>query len=336
MAIIWAEGFEDDATDDRGTAPSVDLNTTWGLGGRRGARVGDTHNAFVSSPLVPVTSGGENSIWFHFKIYIVTAFDIYAYFHVLGGDTQMSLRKSSGQFYLDNYNGAADTAAFGTRSTDVWYEFFIEKVYHASTGTFKVWINGSLEVNLSGLNTGTIPSTTDMQMGGTGGVDVDSMYVMDMVIGDGSDSPSSSFPYSLQAHTLLPDGNGNTSGLTGSDGNSTDNYLLVDESDPDTADYCGSATEGDKDTYSMGDLSSTTEAIVGVIGEALSAKSDSGTKFMRPVIRTSSTDYNGDSEALSETYVMQFHVWDDNPNTANAWTGTEVNAIEMGAEVRDS
>jgi hypothetical protein len=110
----------------------------------------------------------------------------------------------------------------------------------------------------------------------------------------------------------------------------------VDGSDPNTDEFVGSATEGEKDTYSMSDLSSTTEAIIGVITEAISAKSDSGTKFMRPVIRTSSTDYNGTSEALSETYVMQTTVWDENPNTTNPWTGSEVDSIEVGAEVRDS
>jgi hypothetical protein len=338
MAIIWAEGFEEDDTDTRGTALNVSLSTAYGTNGRRGCLVGDNHNAYSASPAVPVASGGENSIWWHCKIQVKEYVSQLVHYHNSTPETTMYLTGPSGQWQILNYNGVTDSAAFGTFAIDTWYEVFIEKVYHASTGSFKVWINDSLELNLTSLNTGTIPSTTSMLAGGNGGSDVNSMWVMDMVMGDGSDSPNAAltFPLSLEAHTLLPDDNGNTSGLTGSDTNQVDNYLLVDESDPDTADWCGSGTEGDLDTYSMGDLASTTETIIGVIAEAVSAKSDSGAKYMRPVIRTSATDYPGDSVALSETYVMQRTVWDENPNTVSPWTGSEVNGIEVGAEVRDS
>lgn len=242
--------------------------------------------------------------------------------------------QAGGQWQMTNYNGNADSSLFGSFSVETWYEVFIEKRY-GSGGFLKVWINGSLDLHISGLNM-TAVATIDMKLAGTGSSDVDQAQYMDAVMGDGSGSPSSGFPLSVEAHTLLPDGNGNTSGLTGSDADQTDNYALVDEDPPSTADYVGSGTEGDKDTYAMSNLASTTEAIHGVIVENLTTKTDAGAKYMRAVVRTASTDYVGASKALAETWGMQFESWDKNPNTTNDWTGTEVNGIEVGPEVRDS
>lgn len=337
MAVVYGEGFEDDAWDVRSSHSSAVVSTSYGTGGRRGVRVGDDHGArFSNSTVIPVASGGEDSIWWHFRLYVDVAGTQCVRFHSLGTDTQMFLYYTNSQWQLINYNGGTDSSLFGVAQEDKWYDFFIVKTYHASTGSMKVWINGALSLNLTSLNTGTIPTGSDLYFGGFGSTDVNSMWVMDIVMGDGSDSPSADYPYSLQAHTLLPTGNGTTSGLTGSDTNQTDNYLLVDESDPDNADYCGSATEGNKDTYAMGDLSSTTEGVLAVIGENIQAKSDSGAKYMRSVLRTASTDYVGTSVALSESYTFTTYVWDENPNTVSAWTGTEANGIEFGAEVRDS
>jgi hypothetical protein len=65
-------------------------------------------------------------------------------------------------------------------------------------------------------------------------------------------------------------------------------------------------------------------------------KDDSGTKFMRTVARTGGTDYVGSSVALAESWAGRFEVWSENPGTTAAWTVTEINALEVGQEVRDS
>ena len=54
--------------------------------------------------------------------------------------------------------------------------------------------------------------------------------------------------------TLLPTGNGFVNQFVGSDGNSTDNYLLVDEQPPSSTDYVGSATTGQQDLYTLTNL----------------------------------------------------------------------------------
>ena len=339
MALKYAEGFDDDATDYRTTTFDTTVSTAWGTDGRRGARIGESTKSLFRSRIIPIDSGGENSIWWHFRLYLVdvSSGQSMVWMNQETGDTQFVFAKSSGgQFHVTNYVSGSNSAAFGEAIFNKWYEVFIEKVYHASTGTFKLWMNGRLEVDESGLNTGTIPTHTDIVSGGYLPTQINDGYLMDVVVGDGSDSPSAAFPYSLNAHTLLPDGNGNSSVLVGSDADSTDNYLLVDNPNPNEAEFVGSAVEGDKDTYTMEDLPSASEDIIGVIAEQIAAKADQGTKFMRPVIRTVSTDYVGDSYALAQSYALDWHAWDLNPNTSLAWTGTEVNAIEVGAEVRDS
>lgn len=50
---------------------------------------------------------------------------------------------------------------------------------------------------------------------------------------------------------LFPNGNGDNSAWAGSDGNSTDNFLLVDEVPPNTTDYVESNTSGQIDEYEL-------------------------------------------------------------------------------------
>lgn len=342
MGVLWADGFEQDDQEARGqvnTPANVEPHTDYGRNSRKGVRLGDSSNTFYQSPILTASDAGDNSLWWHFRMKIVSAASNAVRFNVDAAGAQMTLSingTTSGTFDLVNWDGTIDTPAFGSWVLNGWNDFFIEKTYSATTGSLKVWINGNLEYSATGQDTGTHPGETDIKLASNGSSDINYGYFMDCVIGDGSGSPGSAFPLSLEPHTLLPDGNGNASDMLGSDGNSTDNYLLVDEAPADTADYVGSATEGDQDTYTMDNLASTTETIHAVIAEVYGAKSDSGDKFMRPVIRTSSTDYVGTSLGLGETHAMQHDVWDDNPNTTNPWTGSEVNSIEVGQEVRDS
>jgi hypothetical protein len=138
----------------------------------------------------------------------------------------------------------------------------------------------------------------------------------------------------IKIYPLRPTGNGNSSQLTGSDGNSTDNYLLVDELSPSATDYNGHATVANKDTYVLTDLASTSVTVHGTRTSAYAAKSDAGAKSGRIVTRTNSTDYGGTDAALSTSYLSfdEFRV--TNPNSGVAWTGSDINALEVGWEVR--
>jgi hypothetical protein len=212
-----------------------------------------------------------------------------------------------------------------------------EVFYHASAGTIKVWLNGVLEIDESSL-TITQPGSVGLQIGGTGSGDVGIAWFDDIVFSDGAGSYNNTRPFGdMQAVPLYPSGDGATSGLTGSDDNQVDNYLLVNETgNPDTADYVGSQTEGDLDTYVLDDLADTSSTIFAIALENYVIKSDTGVKFGRGVIRTNSVDYPQTSNQMTAGWVYEVDFIEENPDTTNAWTGTEINALEAGFEVRDS
>lgn len=142
-----------------------------------------------------------------------------------------------------------------------------------------------------------------------------------------------------RVYALYPDGNGNYSTLTGSDGNSTDNYLQTDDGDVTTdaslgTDYNGSGTVTNKDTYTFENLTPTTGTVHAVEVRAFAGKSDSGAISGRIIGRKSTTDVSSADETLVIGFrgVRKVHLTD--PVAAAAWTIAGVNAFEWGWEVR--
>jgi hypothetical protein len=106
---------------------------------------------------------------------------------------------------------------------------------------------------------------------------------------------------------VQPNANGDNSGLTGSDGNSVNNYQLVDEisSTLTPTDYVEATAVDQKDTYG-GDFDGRIPigATIQSLGVSLLAQSElAGIDGIRPVIRKSGVDYDHDRIALATGYV---------------------------------
>lgn len=203
---------------------------------------------------------------------------------------------------------------------------------------------GTVELRQDGVT--RLTYTGDTQNGGVANVDriawasringlahrLDDVYILNE-----QGSVNNDFLGDTRCYPLYPNGNGNYSQLVGSDGNSTDNYLLVDESPiPSSADYVGSATVGDKDSYAFEDLPVSVGTIRGVETRVFAAKTDTGTKQIRALIRRSATDANGADHALADSAYVTFQdMFEQDPHAGpGAWTIANVNGTEFGAEVR--
>lgn len=164
-------------------------------------------------------------------------------------------------------------------------------------------------------------------------------YLDDVYILNEQGSVNNSWLGDTRCFPLYPNGNGGSSTpLSGSDGNTTDNYLLVDEAGtPDSTDYVFSSTNGDQDTYTFQDLSVTLGTIRGVEVRMHAAKDDTGTKQLRSVTRRSATDSFGADKVLAAVPLYQTHteMQELDPHAGpGAWTITNVNGTEWGIEVR--
>lgn len=135
---------------------------------------------------------------------------------------------------------------------------------------------------------------------------------------------------------LAPSGNGSSSGWVGSDGNSTDNYLLVD--DPTTSnmtDYVGASVSGTLDLYAMADLPAGYS--VDAIQEKIYAqKSDAGTPpTLLPVAKGQAGTTRTDTAvpALSTTAQVVLGQLRTTDPDGNALTAARVNAMEVGVKI---
>jgi hypothetical protein len=235
------------------------------------------------------------------------------------------------------FRGSSAGTLLGTSSSalaiNTYYYIEIKILIHDSTGTVEVRVNGSNTgwLNLTGQDTRNAGNATisAILILGNATADFDDLYVLNT-----SGSINNDFLGDTRVDAILPSANGNSSGMTGSDGNSTDNYLLVDEAaaNGDT-DYVGSATATTKDTYTFPNLSHTPLTISAVQINMWAKKDDAGARSICSVTRSNSADTDGTTLAIGTAYENHRQVVETDPNTAAAWDLTGFNAAEFGVKV---
>ena len=193
----------------------------------------------------------------------------------------------------------------------------------------------------------TVDAGEDLQVTGNATADVvrfpgnfngagfDDVYIFDGTDGGGTEPTNDDFAGDMKVEAHWPDGNGTTNNFLGSDADSVDNYLLVDEAitDDDTT-YVESSTIGHIDLYTVDNLAETPLDFRVVQINSVVRKDDSGTKTVRAVVRPASTNFFGASKSpVDGTYTNEIEILNEDPNTEAAWTESGFNATEFGLEI---
>jgi len=225
---------------------------------------------------------------------------------------------------------AGTTIATGTNvlSLNTWY--YIEaKILIASdaTGSYELRVNGVTELGPTSSVQTSSSATVDVlrldTAGTSGNQDYDDIVVQDWSVA-GVD-----FIGDARVATLLANAAGNYSQFTPL---SSTNISNVDDTtaDGDTT-YNSDSTSGHKDSFAMGNLpTSGVPYIVQVTSEI--RKDDSGSRTLRQFLRSGSTDYEGQSWSVTDTYQFRRDIWNSNP-AGGVWDQTAVNALEAGYKV---
>lgn len=251
------------------------------------------------------------------------------------GTTQVDVRLTPGGFFRVTRNGTTlATGVVQVATGTYFYVEFMAKI-HGSTGTYDVYINGAAaaDVTGSGANTQSSANATadTLRIFRTAAVGASTISMDDCFWLSGSTAPARWGD--SRCEKIDPNGNGNSSQWAGSDGNSVDNYLLVDESTPnDDTDYISSSTVGDIDLFTYSNVTPTTGTVACVVVNMWARKDDAGTRTIAAVSRDSGTNSVGDNKDLATNYARYRQFWQLNPLTAAAWTITEVNADEFGVK----
>lgn len=227
------------------------------------------------------------------------------------------------------------TSGYLNVNTPVYVE--VRVLFSTTVGEVEVRLNGDPTpvLNLTNVDTGSSSSTYfQLFHNPVNGVQVWSApYVLEV-----DATAPNDFLGHLRYAALDPVGNGNSSQLVGSDSNSTDNYLLVDDgaagmtNDGGTT-YVQSSTPGEQDTYTLEDMPTPALSVVAVVPVLIAAKSDAGTRSIKPVVRSGGTDYDGDEAFLGLSYAAFPSIMLEDPDTAAPWADAGINAIELGVKV---
>lgn len=223
-----------------------------------------------------------------------------------------------------------------------WIYVEFKVTFNDTTGAFELRVDGTSLSSQSSLDTkNTANATANGIRIGSGADAALSIAIDDLVVLDTTDSgvsgnPCNDFLGDIRVECLFPNGNGNSSVLVGSDGNSTDNYLLVDDgaagADDDST-YVESGTVGDKDTYTYTDLTPTSGTVYAIQTLPTARKTDAGTRTMVTVMRTSATEQDSSAFTLGTTFAsIQSDIRHSKPGGAQP-SISDINASEFGIKV---
>jgi hypothetical protein len=241
---------------------------------------------------------------------------------------------SGGNFSTAIFGGTGTT----TFVTGVWYRIEIKFYSHASAGTVEVRINGVTEINLTGKDTlnGSDNANASVTLGvNYPGAVAPSVIFDDVVILDTTGSLNNNFLGDVQVKMRKPNGNGNTNQFTGSDADSTDNYLLVDDGaapDEDTT-YTEDSVSGNKDLYAYENSPSGTATIFAVNVKTLARKTTAGAADLKAVARSNVTETDSGNLGLTTSYTIKPAIYEIDPNTSAAWGTSGFDSAQFGVKV---
>ncbi|NMF98381.1 hypothetical protein GPA27_13400 [Aromatoleum toluolicum] len=218
-----------------------------------------------------------------------------------------------------------------TFALSAWHYIELKATIHDTTGSFEVRVNGASVLSATSQDTKNGSNAYVNEVALRANQYATSLFD-DFYVCDTSGSANNDFLGDCRVDTIYPTGDGTYSQWTPSTG--TSHYAMVDEAAPNTSDYNAGANVGDRDSYTLGDLSALTNSTVyGVQVSAAMLKDDAGAKSAAVFVRSGSTNGDGTAAALgtSQGYVRQ--VYETNPNGSVAWTEATVNAVEVGVLV---
>lgn len=244
-----------------------------------------------------------------------------------------------------NSNGSIDvrragTTILGTSAAGVlntgggaWQYLEVKVLISDTVGTVDVVVDGVNVLSLTGQDTrnGGTDALVDRVLIGAQDVGPDPKFawVRDIVIMNGQGSSLNDFLGPVIVEARLPDGIGDLSEWTP---NAGDNWTRVDDPGVNDGDstIVESSAAGDRDTYTVADISAFTTAPLAVQAHVI-ARYDLDPLELATVLRRSATNDDGVADLPVGSYTSKaLTIWETDPIAAGAWTLSNLNATQFG------
>lgn len=340
--ILWADGFDDYSTVS-GFAGEYEnfANTVMSISGAAGRRSGGALTMVNFADYVQKTLGGAYSELFVSVAMkpgpLSQAFMPVAFYN--GATAMVTLRvNTDGSISAlrgDQFGTVLGTSAAALIASNVYTHLQVRVVFNGSAGIVQVRLNGATtpSLSLTAQNTGGT-SATSVRLSSAISWSGSQIYFDDFVVSDTSGSVANTWLGDVRVDSYLPSGNGDLSQMTGSDGNSTDNYALVNAAAPSASTYTQGAVVGNEDLYQVADIDHNPTTIYGVVATAAALKDDAGTRAIRLHAKSGTTDARSAADiTLGTTRQRVATVFETDPNTSAGWTKAGFNGAQFGFEV---
>jgi hypothetical protein len=224
-------------------------------------------------------------------------------------------------------------ASAGITNTDTWYSAGLRVFANGSTGYVNFYIDGVSVLSATNQDTGT--GLTALYVGGSLGGAIagwnGAAYFDDCYVDDTAGEADSA-PIARRFVWAIAAGNGTNSQWSGSDGNSIDNYLLVDDVTPDDdTTSVFTMTVSQKDTYAIAGITVPNGyTIAAAIPTALGKRAGS-TEQLKLLAFDGASTTTGSAQNPSADYAPVWERMTTQPD-ASAWNEADFEAMEFGFE----
>ena len=344
MALLFMEGFDGytslaEALERRGVTFEVNNPEAWGdiKTGRISGKSADFGYDSAYAYYLPAASTATT--WWNVAIQ-ANAF-------TTSNNPFLTLQDSAGAaLYQVQYNGTTKllqvvrgtTTVLGTSTNPLqfstWHSVGIEYFVNDTTGTVKLWLDGNLEIDLTGQDTKPGTTTTgSILIYGSQVAQSQELLLDDVIFGDDSGSDLTAYPGDCHIEMVLPDSDGTTNDWTPV-GTGTTNADRVDENptDDDTT-YVHSTTATHKDLYGFAALTETADTYLAVQLHLRARKEGTGYREVNATMRSNVTEVDGGNLGLTITYLWFTYLQENDPNGGINWTESAINAMQAGIEL---
>jgi hypothetical protein len=342
MALLFIDSFDHYETatmTKKWTSNASGVIGSWGRRSSKGLRFTGANQTAKVVLQLPAPTDSRTVMGFAFKITgdigsgTGSNYDI-VQCHLING-SQWSLRMNNdGKLYAHKGNFQSGVILGSTAtslSENVWHFVELDVVIHPTAGTFKVWVDGILRLNLSSVDTRAQGSNAwdSIQLGGLGSL---TFYFDDLYIADGTGSGLTSVTGDVQAEYVVPDANGTTRQWLRSSG--SDDYTLVDEAVPDTADYLYTSTLDDIVTMNFPVAPLAGANIAGIQLVSYAQRTSAAAAGLKHVTRQGGTNYVETAEhgLTDSTFLYHREPQDLQPDGSGVWTETAFGNAEFGVK----
>lgn len=326
MTRLLTEGFEfRDFLRFQATANTT-IETTVVRSGNASARCGTGYLSYTFS-------SAPSEIYFRAACYFTSInTDVFIWYD--SSNNQMGKIRLNSSGLLDIYVGTT-LQATGTKALlmNTWYVLEVHVLIANTNGNIAVRIDNVSDASFTGDTQPGTPSTIARLVFNS---NINYTYFDDIAINNTLGTSDNSWAGDGRIVLMLPNANGDVSQLTGSDGNSVDNYLNVDEvpHDSDTT-YNESSTAGQYDLYNLQNPSlGSSPTILRVWVEARVRELTAAGDSVQLGIKTNAVEYWSSNIPTSTSYAALVGTdYTTNPNTGSAWTTTQLDALQAGIKV---